>query len=259
MFGGVYSTFAEPIYSYANLGILSAVSTKYPNSCAAESYKSNSYQIPDTNIVSPRSIPDSLALDSNYLPRTKSAIKTQIKYNAKDSIVYDSEAKTAALYSDAQINYEDYDMKSARIIINLEKKLINATGEKDSAGNLSNTPVFKQGADEYKIEEVTFNYESKRGLMRAFRTQEGDGFIKGERVKRDEFNNFYIRESYYTTCDLDHPHFSIKAKKLKVIPGEKVITGPANLTIGGMPTPLVLPFGLFHSVHFWYMFKRKRC
>ncbi len=245
MFGGVFSTFASTFNSKANLINLSAISTKHPNSLAGESYKSNSYPIPDTNIVANTSIPDSLALDSNYLPRTKSAIKTKIKYNAKDSIVYDSEVKTAALFSDAHITYEDYDMKSARIIINLDKKLINATGEKDSTGKLSNTPVFKQGADEYKIEEVTFNYESKRGLMRAFRTQEGDGFIKGERVKRDEFNNFYIRDSYYTTCDLDHPHFSIKAKRLKVIPGEKVITGPANLSIGGMPTPLVLPFGLF--------------
>ncbi len=229
----------------ANLSNLSANATKHPNITKEESYKSNTYQIPDTIITGAASLPDSLAMDSNYLPRTKSAIKTKIKYNAKDSIVYDSDAKTAALFSEAQINYDEYDMKSARILINLDKKLINATGEKDSTGKLSNTPVFKQGSDEYKIEEVTFNYETKRGLMRAFRTQEGDGFIKGERVKRDEFNNFYIRDSYYTTCDLDHPHFSIKAKKLKVIPGSKVITGAANLSIGGMPTPLVLPFGLF--------------
>jgi hypothetical protein len=81
--------------------------------------------------------------------------------------------------------------------------------------------------------------------MREFRTQEGEGFIRGERVKRDEFNNFYIRDSYYTTCSEHEPHFAINAKKLKVIPGKKVITGPANLSIMGVGTPLFVPFGIF--------------
>jgi hypothetical protein len=243
--GGVFSTYAAAFNSHTKLVNTTSFSTKHPNSAAEESYKSNTYLIPDTNLVLAKASEDSLALDSNYLPRTKSAIKTKIKYNAKDSIVYNADDKTAALYKDASINYDEYDMKSARIKINLDQKLINATGELDSAGKLSNTPVFKQGSDEYKIEEVTFNYDTKRGLMRVFRTQEGDGFIKGEKVKRDEHNNFFIRDSYYTTCDLDHPHFSIKANKLKVIPGSKVITGAANLSIGGISTPIVLPFGLF--------------
>jgi hypothetical protein len=243
--GGVFSTSAAAFNSHTKLVNPTSFSTKHPNSVAEESYKSNTYNIPDTNLVFAKAPEDSLALDSNYLPRTKSAIKSKIKYNAKDSIVYSADEKTAALYKDASINYGEYDMKSARIKINLDQKLINATGELDSAGKLSNTPVFKQGSDEYKIEEVTFNYDTKRGLMRVFRTQEGDGFIKGEKVKRDEHNNFFIRDSYYTTCDLDHPHFSIKANKLKVIPGSKVITGAANLSIGGISTPIVLPFGLF--------------
>lgn len=188
---------------------------------------------------------DSIIVDSNYLPRTKSAIKNKVKYNAKDSIVYLAKEKTTVLYKDAFINFDNYEMKSAQIKINFDKTIVNAIGEEDSVGKLINTPSFKQGSETYNIEEVTFNYQSKRGLMREFRTQEGEGFIRGERVKRDEFNNFYIRDSYYTTCSEHEPHFSINAKKLKVIPGRQVITGPANLSILGVPTPLFVPFGIF--------------
>ncbi len=188
---------------------------------------------------------DTLDLDSNYLPRTSSAIKSSVHYKAKDSIVYSTEHKTLILYNAAQIVFEDLDMKSARIKIDLNDNTVNAVGVEDSTGKKINTPVFKQGDAEYKIEEVTFNYETKRGYMKAFKTQEGDGFIKGERVKRDEYNNFYLRDSYYSTCSEDPPHFSIEASRLKVIPGRQVITGPANLVIEGVKTPLFVPFGIF--------------
>lgn len=232
-------------YSHTKLSTLSAISANKINSNNSINYKSTTYNYPDSLSTKTKLAGDTLSQDSNYLPRTKSAISSKIQYSAKDSIIYYAASKEATLYEDAKINYEEYEMKAAIIKIKLGEKIVQAKGKEDSTGKLVNTPVFKQGSDEYKVEEVNFNYETKRGLMRAFKTQEGEGFIRGDKVKRDEYNNFYIRDSYYTTCDAEHPHFSIIAKKLKVIPGDKVITGPANLNIGGMPTPLVLPFGLF--------------
>lgn len=231
--------------STTKLSTLSAITANKISNYFSTINQSAYYNIPDSTKNTQISLADSNLVDSNYLPRTSSAIKDKVKYKAKDSIVYVAGDKVATLYKSAEINFENYEMKSAIIKIDLDKSLVNATGEKDSVGKLVNTPQFKQGADTYNIDEVTFNYQSKRGLMREFRTQEGEGFIRGERVKRDEFNNFYIRDSYYTTCDAHEPHFAINAKKLKVIPGSKVITGPANLSIAGVKTPLFVPFGIF--------------
>ncbi|MCF8254030.1 MAG: hypothetical protein K9J84_05575 [Bacteroidia bacterium] len=230
---------------YTKLNSLSAITASKIKTDFLSICKSELFYLGDSSRIDSNHVPDSLIADSNYLPRTQSAIKNKVKYGAKDSIVYFAGEKTTTLYKDAKINFEDYDMKAARIKINFENNTVNAIGEKDSLGNLANTPKFKQGEDEYNIEEVTFNYQSKRGLMREFRTQEGEGYIRGERVKRDENNNFYIRDSYYTTCDQHEPHFAINAKKLKVIPGSRVITGPANLSIAGVSTPLFVPFGIF--------------
>jgi hypothetical protein len=69
--------------------------------------------------------------------------------------------------------------------------------------------------------------------------------VKGTDVIRNAQNEFGIRNSYYTTCDLDTPHFHISASRLKIIPDKKIVTGSANLRIEGMPTPLVIPFGIF--------------
>ena len=65
---------------------------------------------------------------------------------------------------------------------------------------------------------------------------------------------FYIlKKGDYTTCDADKPHYSIRSNKIKVIPGEKIITGPAYLTFFNIPTPLIFPFGYFpnNTTKFW--------
>ena len=49
----------------------------------------------------------------------------------------------------------------------------------------------------------------------------------------------------YTTCNAEKPHFSIRANRIKVIPGKKIVSGPAYLRVFNIPTPLFLPFGFF--------------
>ena len=64
----------------------------------------------------------------------------------------------------------------------------------------------------------------------------------------------YFKKGDYTTCDADKPHYSIRSNKIKVIPGEKIITGPAYLTFFNIPTPLIFPFGYFPNntqAKFW--------
>jgi len=61
-----------------------------------------------------------------------------------------------------------------------------------------------------------------------------------------ENNVTYIQSGSYTTCDLEeNPHFAFKFNKAKVIPGKRVITGPAYMEIAGVATPLFVPFGYF--------------
>ncbi|MES2381502.1 MAG: putative LPS assembly protein LptD [Bacteroidota bacterium] len=189
---------------------------------------------------------DSSFIDSSsYLPRTGSAIKSKVKYSAQDSIVYNEFVKQLDLYGDAKVFYQDLSNQSEHITIDLNKNTISSLGRLDSLGNLVGTPQFKQGASDYKAVQITYNYVTKKGYLKEFKTKEGEGYVRGTNVKRDAENNFYIDGAYYTTCDAEHPHFYIASSKIKVIPGKKLITGPANFVIEGVRTPLILPFGIF--------------
>lgn len=202
-----------------------------------------------TNIV-PAVLPDTVVAeeplnDTAQLRLAPSALKTEVKYSAKDSIVYDAQNQVVHLYKDAKVVYEDMTLNADYIKIELNKTLVHALGMPDSAGKMQGTPIFNQGGSEYKVERVSYNYRSKKGYLSELRTKEGEGYVRGTDVIRTPDNEFGIQKSYYTTCDLDTPHFHIHASRLKIIPEKKIITGPANLRIEGMPTPLVIPFGIF--------------
>ncbi|MES2560953.1 MAG: putative LPS assembly protein LptD [Bacteroidota bacterium] len=183
--------------------------------------------------------------DTTPMRISKDAISAPVKYTARDSMPYDALNKTFYLYGEAKVTQGDLTLEADFIKIELEKNLVTAMGTKDTAGNLIGKPVFKQAGTEYRAERIKYNFKTKKGYLSEFRTKEGEGYIHGHDVAKDEDNNFGIEDAKYTTCNLDSPHYHIAATRIKVIPEKKVITGPANLQIEHIPTPLVLPFGIF--------------
>lgn len=183
--------------------------------------------------------------DTTPMKVSKDAISTAVKYSARDSMPYDAVNKTFYLYGDAKVTQGDLTLEADFIKIELNKNLVTATGTKDTAGNLKGKPIFKQAGTEYRADLIKYNFKTKKGYLSEFRTKEGEGYIHGHDVAKAEDNTFGIEDAKYTTCNLDSPHYHIAATRIKVIPEKKVVTGPANLQIENIPTPLVLPFGIF--------------
>lgn len=160
-------------------------------------------------------------------------------------MILDMTNQKAYLYNNAIVIYEDMTLKAGYIELDFGKDLIYSRGIPDSAGNIVQKPVSEQGGEKFKAGEITYNFQTKKGKIKDVITQQGDGYIHGRDIKRDSNNVFYVSHGKYTTCDLDHPHFYIGANKIKVIPDDKIITGPAQLHVADVPTPLAIPFGYF--------------
>ncbi len=182
-------------------------------------------------------VPDSLTLATDF--------KSKVEYHAEDSILYDLEAGMVYLYGKAWLNYEDIRLDADYILIDFNTKVLFSKGLPDSTGKISGNPVFKQGNDEFKADSIRYNFNTKRGKISEITTRDGDSYIHGSTVKKEPDNTTYIKNGYYTTCDDPHPHFYLKSNKIKVIPNNKVVTGPADMYIMDVPTPLAIPFGFF--------------
>lgn len=175
----------------------------------------------------------------------KSDIEFDINYDAIDSIRFNVKKQEVLLYKDAHVDYGDMSMDADFITINWANHTVLATYTIDSLGKKIGIPYVKQRDQVFEADTIIYNYETQRGYISGIVTQEGDGYLQGKGALKDEYNQLYIKNGKYTTCNKKHPHFHFKLKKTKLIPGDKVISGPVNLYIDEIPTPLVLPFAIF--------------
>lgn len=173
------------------------------------------------------------------------AITEKVDYIAQDSIRIDMRDEKVYLFEDAQVNYTNIQLNADYILVDMPNSTVSANGVPDSTGELAGLPIFKEGQQVYEAGKMTYNFETQKGKIQTVKTQEGDGYIQGKEVKKSDKDIMYVRNGFYTTCNLDHPHFSLATSKLKIIPNSKIVTGPTVLKIDQVPTPLALPFGFF--------------
>jgi hypothetical protein len=190
-------------------------------------------------------------LDTIYVRTSPGAPKSPIVYGSKDSLHVDVRNQLMYLYGNAKILYGKTELDAGYIRVDLQKNLITARPFPDTSGMLVGYPHFKDGDQEFTAEEMTYNYKTQKGIIHEGRTMQGDLHLVGSRTKMvmaddvEENDLIYNEDVIFSTCDHPEPHFGIRARKVKIIPDEMVIVGPANLEIAGVPTPLFLPFGFF--------------
>ena len=180
------------------------------------------------------------------VPHTsESAIETKVICSAADSSYRDMNKKKIFYYGNAEAKYDDIVLKADYLEFDLETSTCTARGVADSLGKIQGRPVFTQGESTFEAMEMQYNFKSKKGIITKVWTEESGGYLHGERIKRMDDNTIHIRTGGYTTCDLkDHPHYQFKFTKAKVIPDDKIVTGPIYMTIADIPLPLALPFAM---------------
>tara|TARA_B100001063_G_C16763658_1_gene557407 strand:+ start:80 stop:2683 length:2604 start_codon:yes stop_codon:yes gene_type:complete len=188
---------------------------------------------------------DSLEIIRNDSVIVKGEIETTVNYIASDSIYYNMENQKINMYGDSNIDYGTINLKAEEIEIDWNNKLIDANFKFDTLGKKIGKPIFTEENQSYETDKISYNFDSKKAKIKGIVTQLDDAYMQGKDVKKNEFDELFIHDAKYTTCNLAEPHFHISAKKIKVIPGKKVVSGPFHLKFGDIPTPLGFIFGMF--------------
>ncbi len=190
---------------------------------------------------------DSLGKDTTKVTVIKKGnrVDAPVEYTASDSMLFNIKEQKVYLYNAAQINYKEIELKADYIEIDFGKDEAFAKGVKDSTGKEVGKPKFKDGGDEFTAQSLRYNFKTKKGIISGVITEQSGGFLHSERTKRLSNGNVCLKNGLYTTCDLEHPHFYVNLTKAKVIPNDKIISGPAYLVIEDVPIPLGIPFGFF--------------
>ena len=203
---------------------------------------------PDSLTITPQGliIPADSTAVKDSLKVKKPIIEDQIRHKAKDYTKMDQKKKLTTMYNEAEVYYQDIELKAGIIVINYEKSEVYAGRIKDSLGNYTQFPNFKQGNNTVEPDSIRFNFKTKKALIWNSRTEQGDMRIKAEVTKRENDSVYFMKNSRFTTSkDVDNPEYYFLARKVKFVPGKKVVVGPTNMVIANVPTPLGLPFAYF--------------
>ncbi len=179
----------------------------------------------------------------------KQGLDNIIAGRATDSLYYDLRNKMVYLYENGEVTYDDMTLKADIMNIDLDSKNVFAHGKADTVNGVATVtrPEFTQGTSTLNMDTITYNIETQRAKIKNIATQQGDGWLVGQNVKKMQDNTINIAGGMYTTCDqTDHPHFYYSASKIKVIPGKKAIMGPGHLVIEDVDIPFLgLPEAFF--------------
>ncbi|WP_146217621.1 putative LPS assembly protein LptD [Chitinophaga sp. S165] len=208
--------------------------------------------VTDSNAVED-SIPvstDYTGTDSMFVPKlSKDSLDAPITYKAKDSIVLVVPDKRFYFYGTANTKYKKTSLSAERMNYSQSTGIMEATTAQDTSGKPYGRPQLDDNGQAFDSDTLRYNITTQRAKIYNTRSQYGEGFVASEQTKREPDNSIFGFRNGYTTCNLDTPHFQFRAKKIKVIPDKLVISGPANLEIEGVPTPLFIPFAIFPITH----------
>ena len=173
-------------------------------------------------------------------------LKNPINFTARDSLVLtfgDDNADKGALFGQVTIDYGDVKLNAHEIEILFDIDELRARGLPSDTGMVGR-PTFNQGSETLLGNEMAFNLRTERGRIDVADTRHDEGQIRGQRVKLREDSTLFIANGVYTTCDcLDDPSYSLRSNRMKIIDQTRIFTGPIQLFLFNIPTPLWLPFG----------------
>ena len=184
-------------------------------------------------------------IDTFSLKISKDSIEAPLKYAAEDSVVVLVQGKKILLYGKTKTEYKDITLTAPKVEMDQQTQIVTAVNYKDSTGEIKEVAEFSSGESKFTSDTIRYNFKTQVGLTQNTYTEEGEFHVFGESAKKIDANTTFIKRARFSTCNLDHPHFSIVTPKMKVINKKLAVSGPAHLEFEDVPIPIYLPFGFY--------------
>ena len=176
----------------------------------------------------------------------KSSLEQPAFSNASDSMmeVFTDGARKIFYWGDVSVKYQDMALTAAYMEYDMNEGTVYAKGVYDSIeGEWTGRPVMTQGSNTYEMDEVKYNFNSRKARITNMKTTDDQGIIQGQNIKMMPDQSVNMTKGIYTVCDADHPHYYVKMSAARK-DGKKMVFGPANLVVGDVSIPFIgLPFG----------------
>ena len=196
---------------------------------------------------------DSVSIDFSQVKLAEETLDEPIDYEATDSMVYDIVDEKIHLYGAAVVKFGTITLTADYIIFDWSDNTVIAQNRPDSTGANAEPPKFQDKEQTFTAKKMRYNFKTSKGVIYDVNTTQSNLYVLGTKAKFTSKDSLagrpddivFSEDAIFTTCNHPEPHYGIRSKKQKMIPDKLIVVGPSNLEIGGIPTPLWLPFGFF--------------
>ena len=196
---------------------------------------------------------DEVLLDIISKPvEKKPLLLAEVEYKAKDCVQIDRKNNKLILYNEAELYYQDIELRAGIIILDYQTNEVNA-GRIELDSTLVQYPFFKQGSNEVNPDSIRFNFDTQKALIWNSKSGQNGMDIFAALTKKQNDSVYFIKDARVSTAgkliggEDEGIDYYFKVRKGKIIPGGKIISGLTNMFIADVPTPVGLPFAYFPS------------
>ena len=129
------------------------------------------------------------------------------------------------IHGNGLIKYDEVVLYADHIWADFEENVMRASG---------NVHLLV-GNEETFANELLYNLETKKGIIREGFTFSDPWYYRGTEIFKIEDDESYIRGGALTTCSLKHPHFYFSASQIIVRINKELIAKNIVLRVGGIP------------------------
>lgn len=163
-----------------------------------------------------------------------------VDYRGK-KIVFIVDSSLVYIYGEAEATFGKLNIWADTLSYYLKDKFLKANG----------AVRFNDGSDDILAERMTYDVETKKATAYKVKTTVEKGWVYGERARYLDGKVLKIKNGYFTTCELDPPHYWFYSPYMRVNIDESVVAEPVILLVRGVP--------LFF-IPFWFQpLKKERC
>ena len=194
-------------------------------------------------------IADSLFRADSAALMKSSSLRAPAFSAARDSVVenFSDGQRMIHYYGDVKVKYQNMELTAERMDYDVTTGVVHAYGVYDSlTADWKGRPVMSEGGKVYNMEELRYNFNTRKACIKNMVTNEDDGILHGRDIKMMPDKSINITNGKYTVCDHEEPHYYLQLTAAKVVtePSQKIVFGPAYVVIEDVKVyPLVLPFG----------------
>tara|TARA_B100001059_G_scaffold72183_1_gene69296 strand:+ start:542 stop:3208 length:2667 start_codon:yes stop_codon:yes gene_type:complete len=196
---------------------------------------------------------DEIQFDTINRPLEKKPLLiAEVKYTAKDCVRIDRQNNKLILFNEAELYYQDIELRAGIIILDYKTNEVNA-GRIKIDSTLVQYPFFKQGSNEVNPDSIRFNFDTQKALIWNSKSGQNGMDIFAALTKKQNDSVYFIKDARVSTAgkliggEDEGIDYYFKIRKGKIIPGGKIISGLTNMFIADVPTPVGVPFAYFPS------------